>query len=963
MSKNKSLKGYVFGALVALVSTTFSVAPAMADAIGPVTLLPTSGTTFNTIIGSPISFSSTQDRSTDAVDASNSATSSFYVIENPDEAEIQIQLSGSPSSFSFITYDANGDSAQTLNGGTTVAGVLTSSIAAGYLLKTSLSKIAVSAATGVAGAVTLNPFSIDSSVKTKTVNLTVQTLVDTNRGSATTLGYANGFDRVSKKEAVVLYALGDVPATTTIVSLVPGFASFSATVVYGNNVNPFFVNATTSVALYAGGVPVNFTDGLNPDLDTSATSTVTAPDRLKTNISTTKTVSFTAADTIFAGVSASDAALFDAIEGAATFSPGIYSAQAYYGLNTVGATSMAWDVTAGASDRVTSISPSVVNTVEAKFDSTATTKEVSLKSGTKAVTINGQISTTTESLAISNIEVKAEISEEALAAGTTITSTGTLASLVKDGPMITAYARTNGLGKVSFTITSTTGKKADALSVVLFAKKSDGTWSVMGGLSNLVAIDVVWEDATETPTFTAKPANYVSGANPTVTFEIADQFGGAMNAVNGKALTVYAVASFGGVEAPLTYSSTVNVSGGEAVFTFANFAKAGSLAQLQATLFTGGLADSTKIGASVIVNVYNTAATSTVNIATSFKTAVSYVDYVTGDTAVAAVAAAVSDAGLSTSEGVAITGNVLNASGVGQPGVAVTVALDGVLFYDAGVYSLGSVTTNANEFGAFSVTAIAHTVYERGATVTVTADGQTSTTLLITHLPSGMVDENLSFGWTLPAQVVKNTTYAVTLQLSDKWGNPVAGTTTSTVGAVSIQGVGSVEVNSVATPVLRNFDKNGQATVFLRSVKDIAGPGAISATLTTVFNYPGADGTSVASATIGTFNTTDAKSTVWDESLWENSITSNVEVLDVATAASADTKVNVGTFKGYVALYAKGYEGQRMSAIVAGKWIEVASLDSDFVRVVRFTGAGYDIDVKIYIDGKQVGSMFKILTK
>jgi len=228
-------------------------------------------------------------------------------------------------------------------------------------------------------------------------------------------------------------------------------------------------------------------------------------------------------------------------------------------------------------------------------------------------------------------------------------------------------------------------------------------------------------------------------------------------------------------------------------------------------------------------------------------------------------------------------------------------------------------------------------------------------------LPESIGDDNLSFGWTLPAQVVKNTTYAVTIQLSDKWGNPVAGTTTS--GAVSVQGVGSVEVNSVATAVPRNFDKNGQTTVFLRSVKDIAGPGAISATLATGFNYPGLDGVAGASAAIGIFNSTDLKSTAWDESLWENSLNADVEVVDVATAAASDTKVNVGTFKGYVALYAKGYEGQKMSAIVAGKWIVVESLASDFERVVRFTGAGYTITTKLYIDGVQVGDDFTTLTK
>ena len=85
------------------------------------------------------------------------------------------------------------------------------------------------------------------------------------------------------------------------------------------------------------------------------------------------------------------------------------------------------------------------------------------------------------------------------------------------------------------------------------------------------------------------------------------------------------------------------------------------------------------------------------------------------------------------------------------------------------------------------------------------------------------------------------------------------------------------------------------------------------------------------------------------------------KTLTVGAVASA-TKVNVGSFKGYVALYAKGYKGKKMSAIVAGKWIVVASLATDFERVVRYTGAGYDIVTTIYIDGVSVQS-FNVTTK
>ena len=889
---------------------------------------------------------SAQDTSTTTGTSASATARTFYVIENPSKAKITIKYSqtatstSTGASFSYIVYtDAGVASANSVSASDIVLSG-TAGLADSFTVTTTRSKIAVSANAEMKGATfNLGGIKLDAADNTKTVNLAVQTLVDQ---STTDLGVADSFDRVSAKQAVVLYALGDVSAVTAIDSLVPGAAgSFSATVVYGNSVNPFFVSGKTSVAVYKGGTNVEITSSLRVG---------TLPQRVATVIAATTQGSITK-NTITAGVNSSGAHL--SILDVGTWGAGIYSAQAFYDGNTAGATSMAWDASAGASAGVTAVKPTIANTTDVLFDATAGAKEAAVKTGTKTVTINAQLMSTSATLAASNIEVKAEISGVSLDSTTTITSTGTFASLKKDGSKLIAYARTNNLGKTSFTITSTTGKKADALSVVLFAKKSDGTWSVMdssitGGVA--ADVDVVWEDAKQT-SFTAKPANYVSGANLTVTFKVADQFGGPLNAVDGKALTVYAVASFGGVQAPLTYSSTVNVTGGEAAFTFANFAQAGSLAQLQASLFTGGVATSTQVGTSVTVNVYNTAATSTVNIATSFTTPVTYVDYVIGDTTVAAVAAAVSDAGLTTGAGVPITGNVLNASGVGQPGVAVTVALDGVLFFADDVYSLNSVTTNANEFGAFSVTAIAHNVYERGATVTVTADGMSATTLLITHLPTSIGDDNLSFGWTLPAQVVKNTTYAVTIQLSDKWGNPVAGTTTS--GAVKVQGVGSVEVNSVATAVDRNFDKNGQTTVFLRSVKDIAGPGAISATLaTTGFNYPGLDGVAGASAVIGIFNATDLKSTAWDESLWENSLNANVEVVNVATAAASDTIVNVGTFNGKLVVYALNAAGSEVSYKIAGKWVTQVVTSDRLQRYDRVVGAtGKTIKVDIYVDG------------
>jgi hypothetical protein len=53
----------------------------------------------------------------------------------------------------------------------------------------------------------------------------------------------------------------------------------------------------------------------------------------------------------------------------------------------------------------------------------------------------------------------------------------------------------------------------------------------------------------------------------------------------------------------------------------------------------------------------------------------------------------------------------------------------------------------------------------------------------------------------------------------------------------------------------------------------------------------------------------------------------------------------------------KGYEGQKLSAKVAGKWLVVDPLkeswrQNNYSRTVRFTGAGYDIFVHLYVDGE-----------
>jgi hypothetical protein len=88
-------------------------------------------------------------------------------------------------------------------------------------------------------------------------------------------------------------------------------------------------------------------------------------------------------------------------------------------------------------------------------------------------------------------------------------------------------------------------------------------------------------------------------------------------------------------------------------------------------------------------------------------------------------------------------------------------------------------------------------------------------------------------------------------------------------------------------------------------------------------------------------------------SLRVQNIVTIIEAEDPAVPTpELDQKVNAGSFKGFVAIYAKGYKGQRLSVKVAGRWLKVDALDSRFERVVRFTGEGRNIKIDIYIDRK-----------
>lgn len=69
---------------------------------------------------------------------------------------------------------------------------------------------------------------------------------------------------------------------------------------------------------------------------------------------------------------------------------------------------------------------------------------------------------------------------------------------------------------------------------------------------------------------------------------------------------------------------------------------------------------------------------------------------------------------------------------------------------------------------------------------------------------------------------------------------------------------------------------------------------------------------------------------------------------------SIDSKVTIGTFLGFAAVYTKNHEGKRLSMKIGNKWRVIQSLGSDYTYNLTKVGAGKTITVEVYLDRQLV---------
>ena len=488
------------------------------------------------------------------------------------------------------------------------------------------------------------------------------------------------------------------------------------------------------------------------------------------------------------------------------------------------------------------------------------------------------------------------------------------------GKSLTYSTLTNEDGQVDLTITSSAAA-GDSYVVEAYLLDTNG--------------DEIASDQAQTVVYTAAAltswaanTTVATGASVTITASIEDQYGEPMSTDNdGKAISVGFIATDAD-----DLDEYVAVTNGSASLTFANFLVDGDSDVLTVSAHTGAEDDRTNLNGTlsdITVTLYAELEVAGVTTnAAEYDATVGYSDFGNDVTSADGTAATVS-------------GSVIDSVGAGVPGASVTVSGAGLQFNEGSNWAVGSHTFNADEAGAFSVSVYTHFVGD--STVTITSGGKSTTVTIAGALNDGggaVSAADLLLSWNLAEVVMYNTTYRVDATVTDVWGNAIPN------AEVTFAGEAAAQFNSAAS-VAKDTNASGVATAYLRSLTDVSGLAAVSVTLSDNIDFDGAGGANVTD--VGDTFTDDA-TTSWDESAATDAITAEVDFLTSVPAAAADTKVNAGSFKGYVAIYAKGHEGKRLSAKVGNDWVVVPVLASNFERVVEFTGAGYTIAVRIYID-------------
>ena len=456
---------------------------------------------------------------------------------------------------------------------------------------------------------------------------------------------------------------------------------------------------------------------------------------------------------------------------------------------------------------------------------------------------------------------------------------------------------TTSLPSLTTPLTVTTGTDGYATFTIASSGFSGGETMVMtafiGNISKSITVEFAAASWTLTPAYTT----YQSGAGETtaITYAVKDQW------LQNSARTDQRIKVTRGGSG-FNYSTTVSyhpvVAGSVTVNFVPQAATTTGSALVDAALQhlnanSGGYVNSSVDAGQVTVNVSAVANAFGAGLAVSRSVSVSYFP--------------------NTTSWVTVTGEVANT------GSAIVVSGTGLVFRSAAGGDTYSDTITVRAAGDLGYTFDVASTLAGSYTMTLTNGSDSTTSLVVVDAAAANSGASITFDTT---EIAAGRTKIITGTVKDANGNPVYTDLASGTATITVVYSGTAGIPVGTMPV--ETDANGEFRVSVLTSAADSG----TFTLTATYLKSG-------SSTALTDRITKVQA---------------VTVGAGSSDAAADQKVNAGSFKGYVAIYAKGYEGQRLSAKVGKDWVVVASLASNFERVVEYTGAGYTIAVRIYID-------------
>ena len=558
-----------------------------------------------------------------------------------------------------------------------------------------------------------------------------------------------------------------------------------------------------------------------------------------------------------------------------------------------------------------------------------------LRAGSGTVTLEATVTVgASESVVQPVTFVLEEDSANSLDSGATITVNGetlkNTSSASKQKISVTVNAAATSVatkGKASITVSYSGLKDGNIVDARATVKSASATITSSADLA-LTGEDSVVTALVDNVTGAARA---VMGSSMSINYTVVDQFGVTPAAAEGEFRILVSENS-----SSANFSQTIAVTNGSATFTTTENSTAANN-----YVVTGTLQEKV-VGGSSFGAIAGGAITETTNVAAVKSDTASSITIAATDDGIADASAVAlflkdqqgtadseveqSSIAFETYTGTNLDGTVYGANGAPLAGASVTLSANGLQFVysksDAGkVYGADSITVTTDTDGTYTVLVSSN----QSGKQTITATSGSATKTEVVEFAAAATSTGAEWIVTAPAYALPGQTFKVTAKLVDAYGNPVGVDTGAT---------------SDTEAILTTYSGPGIVFGTLPDETSATGEASYSVLL-------GANDTGSATMTFGYSLNADSDATDFGEQLATVTVT-------VGEAPVAQ-KVNAGSFKGYVAVYARGYEGQRLSAKIGNDWVIVDPIvnnqeNGTLHRTVDFTGAGVDITVRIYID-------------